>query len=373
MKSINTLSIFALSVILFTSCGKSADTEQETANNEHFIQISKEQFAAENMELGNIREHTFKKVFKTNGIVTASPQSKADVYSYLPGIIKRIPVTPGSFVRKGQVLLSIESKDFINLQRQYLEASAQLKSAEAEYKRMEELYKEKISSQKDFFAAESEYKMLKAKIQALKAELNIVNVNIKSLENGKISSYLSILSPISGYVSELKCNTGEFIDSQTLLMKVVDNRNLQLHFFVYQETVGNLQIGQKLKIYSPDNSGKTFSASISTIGKSIDKESKSIRCIATPENDLKKIFVDGMYFQVEVVTDTLNAKALPSTAIIKSGDANYILVKDKEDNNTLYFKKEFVKTGISDEEYTQIISDKNFSNVLIKGTYYYQK
>lgn len=373
MKSIKSLSIFTLSILLFISCGKFNKEEQEPTQVENLIQISKEQFESENMKLGNIKEHTFKKVFKTNGIVTASPQSKADVYSYLPGIIKKIQVTPGKFVRKGQLLLSIESKDFINLQREYLEAVAQQKATESEYKRMEALYNEKISSQKDFFSAESKFKMLKAKIQALKAELNIVNVNIKALENGKISSYLSILSPISGYVSELKCNTGEFIDSQTLLMRVVDNRNLQLHFFVYQETVGNLQIGQKLKIYSPDNSGKTFSASISTIGKSIDKESKSIRCIAAPESNLKKIFVDGMYFQVEVATDTLNASALPNSAVIQSDDTHYILVKEKEENNILFFKKEFIKTGISDENYTQILTDKDLKNILIKGTYYYQK
>jgi cobalt-zinc-cadmium efflux system membrane fusion protein len=370
MKSIQTLLILVLLTGFITSCSKSDEKETTTAN--HLIQISKKQFTAEKMELGNTQMHTFKKVFKTNGIVTASPQSKADVYSYLSGIIKSILVTPGNFVKRGQVLLSIESKEFIKLQRQYLEASAQLKATEAEYKRVKELYNEKISSQKDYFAIESEYKKLAAQIQALKAELKIVNVNIAGLESGNISTYLNILSPISGYVSTLECSTGEFINSETMLMKIIDNRHLQLHFFVYQETVGNLKKGQTLTIYSPDNSGKTYSAVITSIGKSIDPETKSIRCIAEPEAALKKIFVDGMYFQVEVVTGSLKANALPKEAIIKSGNSYYILVKEKEDETKLYFKKEYVKTGVADTNYIQILGDKQFQSVLVKGAYYYQ-
>ncbi|MCF6241085.1 MAG: efflux RND transporter periplasmic adaptor subunit [Bacteroidales bacterium] len=373
MKSITTLFILTTVAILMSSCGNKENSEEQAAVNEHLVQISKEQFEAENMQLGDTKMHTFKKVFKTNGIVTASPQSKADVYSYLSGIIKSIQVNPGVFVRKGQLLLSIESKEFINLQRDYLEALAQFKATNADYKRVKELYDEKISSQKEYFSIESKYKMLQAKIQALKAELKIVNVNFSSLESGNISSYLNIYAPIKGYVSNLKCNTGEFINSDVLIMQIIDNSNLQLHFFVYQETVGNLQIGQKVNIYSPDNSGKTYSASINYIGKSIDKESKSIRCIAEPENHLKKIFVDGMYFQVEVITDSIIAPALPSEAIIKSGDAYYVLVKEKEDAENLYFKKKYLKTGINDKDYTQIIDNKNLNGVLVKGTYYYKK
>lgn len=370
MKSIQTLFIFILFTSIISSCSNKSH-EEETAANNHLIQISKEQFAAEKMKLSKTQIHTFKKVFKTNGIVTASPQSKADVYSYLSGIIKRITITPGNYVTRGQVLLSIESKEFINLQKQYLEALAQLKATEAEYNRVKKLYKEKISSQKEYFRVESAYKKLIAQIQALKAELKIINVNLGQLEAGNITSYLNILSPISGYVSDLKCNTGEFISSETLLLKIIDNHNLQLHFFVYQETVSKLKRGQTLSIYKPDNPEKTYSAVIKSIGKSIDPETKSIRCIAEPEPNLKNFFVDGMYFQVEVITDTIKANALPKEAVIQSANAYYILVKEKEDKENLFFKKEFVKTEISDDAYIQIIGDKDLQNVLVKGTYYY--
>jgi len=370
MKSIHTLLIYILFMGLLSSCTNES-TEAETSTNTHLLQISEAQFVAERMELGSKQMHTFNTVFKTNGIATVAPESKADIHSFLSGIIKQIHVVPGNLVRQGQTLLSIESKEFIGLQRQYLEALAQFKATEADYKRIKQLYDEKYSSQKDYYTIESQYATLKAKIQALKAELKIVNVNMSDLEAGNISSYLNIVSPISGYISELACNNGEFISSETMLLKIIDKRNLQLHFFVYQETIGNLQIGQKITIYSPNNSGKTYAASISSIGITIDKESKSIRCTAKPESDLNKIFVDGMYFQVEVVTDSLNAFAIPSEAIIKSANANYVLVKEKEDEKAMYFKKIKIKTGVSDDTFTQVIDENLLQDILIKGTYYF--
>ena len=361
-----------VAVAMFAGCSGSTNNAEEENKPDHLIKISHEQFRAEQMQLGNTVMHSFAKVFKTNGIVTASPKSKADVYSYVSGVIKSISVNPGSYVRKGQELCSIQSKEFINMQQEYLGYLAKLKATGSDYKRIKTLYDEKISSQKNFLAIESEYNILNAKIKALKAEFKILNVNLKNLEAGNLSSYLPILSPLSGYITLLNCNLGEFINSQTLLMKVIDNRDLQLYFFVYQENVNKLKKGQLLKIYSPDNTKDIYQAKVISIGKAVDPESKSIQCIAKPEDDLRKIFVDDMYFQVDVITDTLKARGIPSGAILKSGENFYVLVKEKEDDHNLYFRKEEVKTGIISDGFTQILGDKPIKGILIKGTYYFQ-
>ena len=363
--------ILIAAATMVAGCSDSTDKEEES-NSVHLIQISHEQFKAEQMQLGNAVMHPFTQVFKTNGIVTASPQSKAYVYSYISGIIKSISVNLGSYVRKGQELCTIESKEFISIQQQYLESLAKFKATESDYQRVKSLYNEKISSQKAFLAIESEYKMLIAKIKALKAELKILNVNLKNLEDGNFETYLPVLSPIEGYITLQNCNLGQFVDSQKLLMKIIDNRNLQLHFFVYQETVSKLQTGQMLDIFSPDNSENIYTGKITSIGKSIDPETKSIKCIAELKDNLRQVFITGMYFQVEVIIDTLNAKAIPSEAIFKTGNKYYVLVKEKQDNNSLFFRKEEVKTGVVSSGFTQIIGDESLNDVLIKGTYYYK-
>ncbi len=324
------------------------------------------------MQLGGLTMHTFSKIYKTNGIITASPQSKADVYSYVPGIVKTVKVNLGSRVRKGQLLCTIESKEFINLQRQYLESLAALRATEADYKRIKSLFEQKIASQKDYIAIESEYNMLQAKLKALKAELKILNVNIKNLEAGNLSVYLQIIAPIAGYITLQNTNVGQFIDSQDLLMKIIDNNDLQVHFYVYQEMVGKLQEGQLLTLYSPDNVDKRYTARIFSIGKYIDPETKSIDCLAEPDDELKKGFVDGMYFQVEVKTDTITAPAVPGEAILKSGNKYFLLVRESEDEHNLYMRMEQIETGIVGDGFTQILTGKPLDNILLRGAYYFR-
>ncbi len=374
MKIYNSLLILVLSVVTltFTGCSGTSVDENEQTKPDNLIKIGSNQFKTEKMQLGHPEMYDFVRVIKTNGIITASPESKADVYSFVAGVIKAIPVMPGTYVEKGKVLCTVQSKEYINMQQEYLKSLARLKATEADYNRVKTLYKENISSQKKFLEIESEYNVLTARIKALKAEFEILNVDIDKLEAGKLSSYLQLLSPINGYVSSLNCNIGEFVDSQTLLMQVIDNSDLQLFFNVYQEDISKIEKGQSLRIYSPENPGNIYNATVISIGKAIDNKSKSIKCIAKPEDRLREIFVDGMYFQVEVITGNEKALSLPAEAVIKSGHKYFVYVKEKQDDSSLYFKKTEVKTGIISDGFTEIIDGAGLKDVLIKGTYYFQ-
>lgn len=363
--------ILTVSIGFLVGCSTMPEKEEETSSDK-LVQISNEQFASEQMQVGNSATHSFTKGLKTTGIVSASPQSKADLYSYIPGIIKSISVNIGSYVRKGQVLCTIESKEFIKLQQQYLVSLAQVKATQSNYQRVKQLYDEKIASQKDFLAIESEYNMLNASIGALKAELKILNVNLKKLEGGNLSTYLPILSPIDGSITMLDGNIGQFVDSQKLLMRIVDNKDLQLHFFVYQESIYKLKLGQSLSFYNPDNAGDIYKAEIISIGKSINPETKSVECIAKLEDKNTQKLVNGMYFQVDIIIDTYSTKAISSTAIFQSGKKHYVLVKEKQDGNNLFFRQEEIEIGISANGFTEIKGEKSLDDILIKGAYYFQ-
>lgn len=374
MRFFHKSSIFVLVIpaIILSGCSNAPENIEGNSNTGHLVRITHEQFNAEQMELGNTVMHTFTRVYRTNGIASASPRSRADVYSYISGIIRSVSVNLGSRVKKGQELCTIESKEFITLQQQYLEALAKLKATELDYQRIKTLYDENISSHKEFIAIESKYKILKATIKALKAELKMLHVNIPELEKGNISIHLRVLAPVQGTITEQNVNIGQFVDSQELLMKIIDNSDLQLIFYVYQENVNKLKNGQILDIYTPGNPKEVYKATIISLGKAIDPDTKSIECLARPEDRVKEIFVDGMYFQVEVELDTVNSLALPSQAILKTDNRYYVLVKEKEDDNSMYFRKEKVNPGIVAGDYTQVLGNKPLKEVLVKGTYYFQ-
>jgi cobalt-zinc-cadmium efflux system membrane fusion protein len=235
MKSLNKTSVLFLflPVVLFSACSNASDKPEEKINaGQHLVRITREQFNAEQMETGNTELHTFTHVYRTNGIVTAAPQSKADVYSYITGVIWSVSVNLGSEVKKGQELCTIESKQFISLQQQYLETLAKLKGTELDYNRVKKLYEENISSQKEFIAIESDYKILKATIEALRAVFSLLFVDIQNLEKGNILTHLIVRSPIDGIVAKQNVNLRQYVDSKDLLMTIINSRDLQLYFYV---------------------------------------------------------------------------------------------------------------------------------------------
>lgn len=370
MKYYNTMSLLVITLLFFGCSGR--PTQEEVVVSDDLIAITQEQYAAEKMTVGNLIIYPFTQIIRTNGVVSATPQSKAEVHSFVRGIIKSISVNMGDFVHKGELLCSIESKTFIQLQQSYLESLASLTAAEANYNRVKQLRSAKISSQKEFLQIESEYKTLHAKIKGLQAELNILNVDIKKLKEGNLAAYLPIYSTIEGSITKLNCSLGEYVDSQELLFKIVDNRDLQLHFSIYQDAVAKVKKGQLLSVFCPDNPEIRSQAKVVSIGKSIDNETGSINCLAKFNNQKKKNLIDGMYLQVEVILDSAMSQAILTEALIKTGSKYYLMVKDKQEDDQLFFRMEEILIGNSSKGYTQVLSDKELKDILIKGAYYFQ-
>lgn len=364
--SFNFILILAFSLLI--SCSGTEANMEENTEESPYIQISAAQFQSENMLVGSAEMQKFNEKFQTNGTLVASPQSIADVYSFVPGVIKSISVQLNSHVKKGQMLCSIESKDFISIQQNYLESKAQLHAVESNYNRIKSLFEENISSQKDYLEAESQYKILTAQIEALKAELSILNVNMEELNSGKLSAYLPIYSPIDGYVNFQNCNIGLYVDSQKLLMKITDNSHLQLHFFVYQDDIKKLFVGQEIVL---ELGSEKYSTKISSISKYINPDNKSLTCIAELDEKTSEIFTAGMHTPVEVILENRMALALPHDAILKENGKYYVLYEEKIENGIHYFKRMEIEIGLSSKSHFQIISNHNLNKVLLKGAYYF--
>ena len=60
-----------------------------------------------------------------NGTFVLSPQRQASVTLSIDGIVKNTSLLPGMYVRKGELLATLENPEFINLQQNYLDACAQ--------------------------------------------------------------------------------------------------------------------------------------------------------------------------------------------------------------------------------------------------------
>lgn len=359
--------IFVL--LVFSACSNEKGMEEE-ATDESGILISKTQFANEDMKLVKVEEQVFQDIIKTNGLIQLKPDALASIYSAITGKIKHISVQVNSPIKRGQVLCEIESNEFIQIQREYLASKARLKSVSANYQRTKDLFEKNISSEKEYIKIQSEYEILTANHQALKAQLQILQVNMKSLDKGEMSTYLSIYSPISGFISEISVNLGQFVGTDNELMTIIDGNGAQLQFPVYTQNLSHIDEGQQIQYYSNEFPHQKYVGEILSIGKSMLSNRQASLCIAKMKAEDKNSFVPGVKVQVEVLANKVEAIAVPNIAIIKSDSKFYVLKKIEEDEQQFKFEKVRVELGRSSATHTELLTPV-VGEVLANGSYYF--
>ena len=367
---ISTIALLML-VSLF-SCKNRKQAADEENTDTSLVRITKAQFDHTGMKTGTLQKVEFTDEIKERGIADVPPQSKATISPVISGAVKSIFVRPGDRVNKGQALLSFEGPEIIGLQQSYLEISEQLKSLEAEYKRQKALYAENISSEKLFLEAESNYKKTAAACEGLKQQLLLLNLNIGNITQGKISSSAVIYAPIAGDIIRINADISKFIQPSDVVAEIADTRQLQLYLSVFEKDIVLIHTGQKVNFSLPNSPNQLFSATISNVGKAIDRTDRSATVQAIPKDIAQTRLLTGMYIDAGIVIGSKTVWALPVDALITEDDGNFLLLLQSSDNNEYIFRKVKVQTGIRNGDEMEIVPDDSVtpsSIILLKGAY----
>lgn len=371
MKRIN--SIFAAFILLiFTTsgCGESVKTMENTANESgHRIQITKKQFDSDSMKIGVATMHYFEDEVRCNGYILAPANGMAQISAPLSGIVENIHCSIGDYVTKGQILCKLTSNELMLLQQDFAETSAKLNRLKSEYERSKTLFDEKIGTEKDFIATESEYKTMKSKYQSLKLRLELLKLNASKIEAGELYSTFAVISPINGYITNMNVVLGQFTEQQKELLEIVDVDQLQLRLSVFENDINKLKIGQDIRFNTSGEPASVHSAILTSIGKTINPESKTIQCVAKINNESGDTYINRSYIEAMIIVNQKEAYALPNDAIVKSGKDYYVYIVEKLDSQTCDLRKEKVAIGRVSKGFTEIIKGKDLTKVLIQGVY----
>lgn len=332
------------------------------------IILSKAQFKAADMKLGEPETMLFTQQINATGYIAASPSGMAEVSSLIPGRVDKIYVNEGSIVKKGQPLFHIESNELIILQQEYADAFYQLMVKEADYKRLKTLAEEKIVTEKDLLKAESEYMSMLARVESLKARLNLIQLDPTEVQKGKIQSGISINAPISGFITHLDLNIGQFIEPQGSIIEIVDINQLQLKLNVFEKDMKNLSVGQTVVYHDPFNKENVFEASITYIGKSIDQDTKTVACIAELKPEDQVAFISNLFVEINVLTCKREVQAISDHALILENGHYYVLLLKEEREDQMIFEKMPIQVGVVQNELAEIL-ETGLTNILVEGVY----
>ena len=363
------------------SCGNNNNAEETTDappdqhGGENIVELTEAQSKTAGIALGKIENKQISGTVKVNGVLDVPPQQLVSISVPLGGFVKNTSLLQGSRVKKGQVIATIENIDFIQIQQDYLEAKSQLELTEADYKRQQELAKENVNSQKALQQSRTNLATWQAKYNALLEKLKVINIDIKSLETGKVTSSINLYSPIGGYVTQVNVNIGKFVTPTDVIFEIVDTQHLHAELIVFEKDVLKLKIGQKVRFTLANETAERM-ATIYLIGREINKErTVQVHCHIDKEDTE---LLPGMYLSAYVETGGAQVPALPDESIVDYNGKKYIFIASDEDleeskpqESGRHFTMLEIQTSNRELGFTEVnVADSiRQADVVVKGAY----
>ena len=142
------------------------------------LELSKEQLKTVGIVIGAIEQKNLTEVVKSSGQLAVPPQNAAQVNVLSGGIIRKINVIEGQQVGKGQVLVTVENQELIQLQQEYLTVKGGFSYTEAEYSRQQQLKVADAGTGKAHQLATANYNAERSKLKALEKQLQQYGISL---------------------------------------------------------------------------------------------------------------------------------------------------------------------------------------------------
>ncbi len=356
-KYINRGSVLA-AIIILVSCGaKNEDSiEVQHEESENTVELTQAQYVQADIQVGSLEKRVLGSEIRVNGLIDVPPQSNISINMPYGGFVKYTKMLPGTKVRKGQLLVTIENPEFIQFQQDYLEGLANQEYLKADFERQQELYDEKVASGKAFQQAKSSYLANEARIKTMEERLKIIGFNPTKIREGAVSASVNIYAPVDGSVREVYTNIGKYINPQDVIMDITNSEDLHVELTVYENDIPRVKEGQRIRFALANSPEEWREAEVFLIGSGV-RDDRSV----TVHGHLEKKYDDlkpGMYIAAKIETDSNEVMAAPEDAVVRFAGKQYVFTytgEKSENGGTVHdFEMVEVTPGYTEDGYTQI-------------------
>lgn len=361
--------ILMLCATLFiVSCGneeKTAEVAEIEEKESTILKLNDTQLKNFPIDTASFQHQNLPTTIRLNAKTEVTPENTVSITNPFGGYVKHIALIPGNYVQKGQVVVVLEDPQYIQMQEDYLTTKALLEQAIADYTRQKELNADKASSDKVMQQARATQQTLQVKKRALEEKLKLMNISPSSVSINSIKRTINVYAPISGMVSEVYANLGQYVSPADAMLELINPNTSLLNVKVFEKDLPNIQIGQYLKASTNANPEQQLEAKIVSISKQVNPDG-TVEVFARITNPNGIRLTANMYFNVELQVNSLSANVLPEDAVVHYEGKDYIF----ERLNKNEFKLIPVTIGTSSNKMVEIKSPANSGKIYItKGAY----
>lgn len=202
-----------------------------------------------------------------------------EIRARVSGYLEKIFIDEGAHVREGQVLFSINNREYIEelakAKAVYRSTVADIDAAELEYKNVLQLQDKNIVSPTEVALAKNKLEAQKAKMEEALAHQAYVQIKLSNTE---------IKAPFSGIINRIPHKIGSLIDEGTLLTSLSEYHEVYAYFDVSEKEYLNYARNLKadsveskvVTLVLADGTEHAFKGKIETVEGVIDESTGNI-------------------------------------------------------------------------------------------------
>jgi len=297
-----------------------------------------------------VRTMNFRDYIQANGMVEAV--KAASISPEMGGKIASIPVKVGQNVKKGQLLMVLDSKVMEN---GLVELEKGLEMVITTYNKQKELWNQGIGSEMQYLQTKNSKESLESKMATIKSQLDLTK----------------IYAPFDGRIEKIAMKEGELASPGRGIIDVVNLSSLYVNSEVSEAFMQTVNKGDTVTVEFPNLPGVFKTIPVAYKGDVINPQSRtfSVR-VEIPNKDQE--IKPNMLANVKVrVINLLDAIVVPTALIRQDVEGSYIFVV--QGSSAPVAHKVYLKTGSSDGSMTVIESGLLGGEMIISQGYNHVK
>lgn len=282
----------------------------------------------------NMQEESFEHYFLANAKVEMAEE--ALIRPEGSGHIKKIHVTKGQRVAKGELIVSLNTSI---LENSIAEVKLGLDLATKVYDKQKALWEQNIGSEIQYLEAKNNKERLEYSLKTLQAQLDMSLVK----------------APFSGIVDDIYSKEGELASPSAPLVYLVNLDRLKIEADVTENILTKIHVGDMVTIKFPTYSDIVLNAPIKRIGNAIDQKTRTIKVEIWLDNVRGQIKPNQIAMLSIKDFESKNALVVPSIVLKQDSKGTFLFVASKNEAGKTVATKTYVETSLSYNDRTMVI------------------
>lgn len=332
--------------------GEPAPTDEDETST--VVHLSPEAQRVAGIELAVAGPGRIAETVTVPGEVNFNADQVAHIVPPLSGIVRSVNKHVGDFVKEGETLAILDSRELAEDRASLLVARKRRDVASKTLTRFEELERQGLVPHLELLNAQKDLDEAAIEATAAESALKALGLNgddIQALEEElRVPGEFDLRSPTDGTVIEKHVTKGEAVSGDSDAFVVADLGTVWVNLTVFQKHLGAIRTGQTAVI-SANHGRRTRSGVISYLSPRLDESIRTATARVVVENENDE-WPPGLFVTARLELAPIEVPvSVTSDAVQTLGNGDQVVFVQVDDG----FEAAEVKTGRSDATSTEIV------------------